>query len=638
MDQFKEFLESSTVHGLVYISTTKQFSRLFWVAVVVCGFSVAGMMIQQSVSDWRESPVSTSTETLDIANITFPPIIVCPPKVKSLLTIFQFNLSLQGTFTNLNYDLDRAEKITLNQEAKDSLTTSTKMIIEDVSNTDLNDLEKSFTVTDKLLNRYKGISLLNLPFAEADADEEVLRFNYRLITGATEGTFTTPHFQQTFELKNFMRKVDFNLDIEKPDSAADSKIMLEIELDTKETSGGDSYLRLNMEFLQKTGPKVIKRVVEDAVTLNYFHSLSEADLENWSNKRMLGMKVKWFYTKNDQPTEVTPAEKYKDAGANVQFRKLANILQSQIPVESLWQKVKAVRVNWLTENKYEFDRETLCKIDGWMTPVNMINATVQETLIAAVIESLEISTDTTTVNANINESHLATAADIHYHLTNCPHAEWIEKLNFLTSLISSAPTRSLLATLNKMITMAEKIGQPVQASAFREVLGKITEVATLDHSNIELMIQNGSVHKSVDNADVRRLSNHPVHIVDAGGKFSPSSFIPFCEFGGDQKVMGLKSARFDVPVCNKFHQIIFYDQLCYQVDVGSFSDEVPDSKMKRLAGLTFWLDYNEEKQTGAEKQEEQPASTGEGLSSNYLTAEDESKALIYIGTLGGYNY
>ena len=103
-------------------------------------------------------------------------------------------------------------------------------------------------------------------------------------------------------------------------------------------------------------------------------------------------------------------------------------------------------------------------------------------------------------------------------------------------------------------------------------------------------------------------------------------------------MMGLKSARFDVPVCNKFHQIIFYDQLCYQVDVGSFSDEVPDSKMKRLAGLTFWLDYNEEKQTGAEKQEEQPASTGEGLSSNYLTAEDESKALIYIGTLGGYNY
>ena len=81
MDQLKEFLESSTVHGLVYISTTQQFSRLFWVVVVVSGFSVAGLMINQSVADWRDSPVSTSTETLDIANITFPPVIVCPPKV-----------------------------------------------------------------------------------------------------------------------------------------------------------------------------------------------------------------------------------------------------------------------------------------------------------------------------------------------------------------------------------------------------------------------------------------------------------------------------------------------------------------------------------------------------------------------------
>ena len=82
MEQLKEFLESSTVHGLVYIATTRHFSRLFWVAVVVCGFTVAGLMINQSVRDWKESPVSTSTETLDIANITFPPVIVCPPKVK----------------------------------------------------------------------------------------------------------------------------------------------------------------------------------------------------------------------------------------------------------------------------------------------------------------------------------------------------------------------------------------------------------------------------------------------------------------------------------------------------------------------------------------------------------------------------
>ena len=98
--------------------------------------------------------------------------------------------------------------------------------------------------------------------------------------------------------------------------------------------------------------------------------------------------------------------------------------------------------------------------------------------------------------------------------------------------------------------------------------------------------------------------------------------------------MGLASDRFEVPVCNKFQPVIFYDQLCYQVEVASFAGEMADSKMKRLAGLTFWLDYNEEKQTGTEKKTEQPASQAKGLSSHYFQAEDESKALIYIGTLG----
>ena len=525
----------------------------------------------------------------------------------------------------------------MNQEAKDSLTTSTSLIIAAASTIELNGLDKSFTVSDKLLNRYKGISMLSLAFAETSADAEDKRFNYHLTTGATTGTFITPHFQQTFELKNFRKKIEYILNIKKLESATDSKITLEIELDTKETSGGNSWLRLNMESLQKTGPKVIKRVVEDDikdVSLAYTQDLSEADLENWSNKRILGMKVKWYYTKEDQPTEVTPAEKYKDAGANVEFRKLANILQSQATTaKSLWEKVKAARITWLQENKYKFDRDSLCTPEGWMTPVNIISSSVQETLMAVVIASLGINSDTT-VNANIKEENLDAAADIYYYLANCPDAEWIEKLDFLSSLISSGPPRTLLATLNKMITTAQKTGQTGEAAAFKEVLGKMTEVANLDHSKIQMMILNGSLQKSVDNADVQRLTNHPVHIVDAKGEFSPSSFIPFCEFGAETTVMGVKSDRFNVPVCNKFQPIIFYDQLCYQVDVASFAGDMEDSKMKRLAGLTFWLDYNEEKQTGREKQTEQPASQAKGLSSHYFQAEDESKALIYIGTLG----
>ena len=161
------------------------------------------------------------------------------------------------------------------------------MIIAAASTTELNGLDKNFTVSDKLLNRYKGISMVNLAFAERSADAADKRFNYHLTTGATTGAFITPHFQQPFELGNFRRKVEYVLDIKKLESATDSKIALEIELDTKETSGGNSWIRLNMEFLQKTGPKVIKRVVEDDikdVSLAFTLDLSEADLDGWSNK------------------------------------------------------------------------------------------------------------------------------------------------------------------------------------------------------------------------------------------------------------------------------------------------------------------------------------------------------------------
>ena len=50
MDVVKEFLESSTIHGLVYISTTKKLVKLVWLGVVITGFVVAGLLIQQSFS------------------------------------------------------------------------------------------------------------------------------------------------------------------------------------------------------------------------------------------------------------------------------------------------------------------------------------------------------------------------------------------------------------------------------------------------------------------------------------------------------------------------------------------------------------------------------------------------------------
>ena len=90
MEGVRTFLESSTIHGLTYVSTTRKYVRLFWIFVVIGGFVGASLLIKESFDSWSESPIKTTIETLPISEITFPKVTVCPPK---------------NTFTDLNYDL-----------------------------------------------------------------------------------------------------------------------------------------------------------------------------------------------------------------------------------------------------------------------------------------------------------------------------------------------------------------------------------------------------------------------------------------------------------------------------------------------------------------------------------------------------
>ena len=73
MEGIKEFLESTTIHGLVYISTSRQkLQKIFWVFVVLVGFFIAGFLIRRSFYDWNKNPVSTSIETFPIEDVPFP--------------------------------------------------------------------------------------------------------------------------------------------------------------------------------------------------------------------------------------------------------------------------------------------------------------------------------------------------------------------------------------------------------------------------------------------------------------------------------------------------------------------------------------------------------------------------------------
>ena len=72
MGILKEFLETSTIHGLYYVGTAKKSIKLFWIFVVTVCFSVASIMIQKSFQNWAESPVATTIETLPIDEFHVP--------------------------------------------------------------------------------------------------------------------------------------------------------------------------------------------------------------------------------------------------------------------------------------------------------------------------------------------------------------------------------------------------------------------------------------------------------------------------------------------------------------------------------------------------------------------------------------
>ena len=139
MDVLTSFLENSSIHGLGFISHTQAFRKAFWVCVVIAGFSTALGIIHQSIVNWTEQPITTMVETFPITEIDFPTVTVCPPP---------------NTYTNLNYDLVKAENLVYEESDgivdEDSL--EYQLIYHILQSEHKQALEFSFDETDKYKN------------------------------------------------------------------------------------------------------------------------------------------------------------------------------------------------------------------------------------------------------------------------------------------------------------------------------------------------------------------------------------------------------------------------------------------------------------------------------------------------------
>ena len=215
----KQFLESSTIHGLHYISSTRSIIRLTWILIIVGGFSFAAFLIYESFDNWSENPITTTIETLPITEITLPKVTVCPPK---------------GTYTNLNYDFE-----TLKKRKHFNETTRNELLRDAIAKIQNHVHKEIMTNMSKILeekqyyNWYNGYTLLSLPYYDKIND----RLVYHVNTAATSGSVSTSHFGYMDTKKGKMRqKVEKNLnaivDVSVPQEAKNNKTLkLGFELD-----------------------------------------------------------------------------------------------------------------------------------------------------------------------------------------------------------------------------------------------------------------------------------------------------------------------------------------------------------------------------------------------------------------------
>ena len=162
MEHVKTFLDSSTIHGLSWISGTRKWSRIAWILIVIGGFTGAGFLIYESFSNWKQSPISTTIETLPISQITFPKITICPPK---------------NLFLNLNYDIRQAKKIKLTNASRGKLFETAVNLFQ---NGTFHEIMRNLSILedpDRYYNWYHGYTRLQYPFYEENSNQLRETFN-----------------------------------------------------------------------------------------------------------------------------------------------------------------------------------------------------------------------------------------------------------------------------------------------------------------------------------------------------------------------------------------------------------------------------------------------------------------------------
>ena len=233
MDILREFLESSTIHGLNYISTAKvgkytldillpvisqtNIGKLAWLLIVCLGFLTAGYLINSSYSAWLASPVATTITTLPIADLDFPTVTVCPPKDSN---------------TALNYDLMKADNDSLTEQDRENLKNVLYNIIIEPTHQEYIRLMKATVNPGNIGKTLEGYHKFPKQSPEGMVEPSMSN-NY--------GEIQTPWFEESYKEDYYKedRKQQFEIQISEDlrTQVGSGSLLIQLEVDIREEEG-----------------------------------------------------------------------------------------------------------------------------------------------------------------------------------------------------------------------------------------------------------------------------------------------------------------------------------------------------------------------------------------------------------------
>ena len=427
MSGLKEFLETSSIHGLVYLATTEKMTRLVWMFVVMAGFAVAAVLIQQSLSSWEANPVSTTLKIRPIEEIPFPRVTVCPP---------------ENTFTTLNLDMETMETKTLDQLTKKVLNDTLPSVIFD------SDFEEKLSFFSKATNVSRGWYLGDTQISFLSEEDDYV--NVKLRSSALSGTVSTPFFNEEFNQETFKRNMTFRIEIDKPNISHDNTtIDIRLDIDTDKQINRREWEVVNLvgdwDWWPLSGETILMEITNaTSFTTKYFVNeynsyfcveftrvMSVEDVYRWRSRRNTGLRLSWSYSDKELVQE------YKYRQQNEHFINLVNNLHKLRNKDIIEEAIKKNRNVYLE------------------------NLKMGETCIDNVIKSNDeiyklegISEDTTNYGNEISDETLLEAQKMFYKLARCPNVNnkaFALKNQFSRLITSSSSVKTVVVTLARLM-------------------------------------------------------------------------------------------------------------------------------------------------------------------------------------------